>query len=371
MNIGGANGPDVGALGADALFLELARILDAVGSSEFYDLLSRLLARANGSDYRLVIRYHAYDRPSFLLNNFMSPEAISLYLAGLYTIDPLQERVRSKRVPEIVHLRSSQHNLALDDRYLHELFKIAFIFDELAVLLPALGGVTIAICCDRRHNRFTDQEVLSAAALVPLIASIHRRHLSQSLVNAVRRPIDPNQDRETEGPLLILGGDGSRVYASSAWGRQVVGYPSIEDDIRQAHSEGSTSLPTHDGNVVHWEALEPSFPVAPGGLFVTIEKGSFPPPLRPGEGAVDAFCARHGLTPREADVVRLILAGYPNSRIAEQLHVSPGTVKNHRWRLYYKLDITTERELFVRFLSGLLPEHDSLGSRLGSIAQSA
>jgi DNA-binding CsgD family transcriptional regulator len=36
------------------------------------------------------------------------------------------------------------------------------------------------------------------------------------------------------------------------------------------------------------------------------------------------------------------------------LAVSPGTVKNHRYRIYFKLDITTEREMFSRFLNDIL-----------------
>jgi len=51
------------------------------------------------------------------------------------------------------------------------------------------------------------------------------------------------------------------------------------------------------------------------------------------------------------------LAGQQTNRerfvIASRLGVSAGTVRNHRHRLYYKLDITTERELFNMFISHL------------------
>jgi len=45
----------------------------------------------------------------------------------------------------------------------------------------------------------------------------------------------------------------------------------------------------------------------------------------------------------------LILAGHPTANIAERLGITVGTVKNHRRRIYEKLDITTERELFLQF----------------------
>ena len=55
------------------------------------------------------------------------------------------------------------------------------------------------------------------------------------------------------------------------------------------------------------------------------------------------------LTPRERDIVRLILAGFPSAKIAERLGVSVNTIKNHKKRMYRKLDITTERELILIF----------------------
>jgi DNA-binding CsgD family transcriptional regulator len=56
------------------------------------------------------------------------------------------------------------------------------------------------------------------------------------------------------------------------------------------------------------------------------------------------------LSARELDVVSLILEGQPTAGIALKLGLARGTVKNHRRNIYTKLDITTERELFLRHL---------------------
>ena len=56
------------------------------------------------------------------------------------------------------------------------------------------------------------------------------------------------------------------------------------------------------------------------------------------------------LTRRERDIITLILSGQPSLRIATKLGISWGTVKNHRRRIYRKLQIASERELFVIFL---------------------
>lgn len=78
-------------------------------------------------------------------------------------------------------------------------------------------------------------------------------------------------------------------------------------------------------------------------------------PAPPGldfEAVFQAFAAGT-MTPRERDIARLILLGYPTSAIAKALKIGAGTIKNHRRRLYDKLDITTERELFTQFLAHL------------------
>jgi DNA-binding CsgD family transcriptional regulator len=56
------------------------------------------------------------------------------------------------------------------------------------------------------------------------------------------------------------------------------------------------------------------------------------------------------LSPRERQLVQLILAGHPTAAIAVKLGIAAGTVKNHRRHIYQKLDITSERELFLQFI---------------------
>ncbi len=67
------------------------------------------------------------------------------------------------------------------------------------------------------------------------------------------------------------------------------------------------------------------------------------------------------LTGRERDIVQLILAGHPSSGIAERLGISPGTVRIHRQSIYAKLDITTEREIFLQYIDFISGEPDRGG----------
>ena len=84
------------------------------------------------------------------------------------------------------------------------------------------------------------------------------------------------------------------------------------------------------------------------------------------KAALGAFL-RDQLTPRERDIVHLILAGYPSSKIAERLNLSLNTIKNHRKRMYVKLDITTERELFLNFVNFIIAEPQTAMGPKGSL----
>ncbi|MEX0425025.1 helix-turn-helix transcriptional regulator [Providencia rettgeri] len=62
---------------------------------------------------------------------------------------------------------------------------------------------------------------------------------------------------------------------------------------------------------------------------------------------------RFGLTPRECEIVELILAGKGSPQIAQALFISLGTVKNHRKNIYQKLSINSQVELFNLLMNRL------------------
>lgn len=59
------------------------------------------------------------------------------------------------------------------------------------------------------------------------------------------------------------------------------------------------------------------------------------------------------LTPAQYLVTKLILRGHSNISIAENLGITEGTVKMHRYNIYKRLNISSQAELFQRFIDQL------------------
>ena len=83
----------------------------------------------------------------------------------------------------------------------------------------------------------------------------------------------------------------------------------------------------------HVQLTPPEGPIAEAGDLATL---------------LDRFDAR--LTVREIETARLILQGFSSKAIAQQLGISPETVKVHRRNVYHKLNVNGHGELFALVL---------------------
>ena len=60
--------------------------------------------------------------------------------------------------------------------------------------------------------------------------------------------------------------------------------------------------------------------------------------------ATRAEAEQQPLSEREVEILRLAKRGLPNPQIAQSLHISPGTVRNHLSTIYRKLDVHSRHE---------------------------
>ena len=59
------------------------------------------------------------------------------------------------------------------------------------------------------------------------------------------------------------------------------------------------------------------------------------------------------LTQREREITQLLLRGHSTKSVARELEIAPGTVMVHKRNLFTKLGITSQYELFSRFIDAL------------------
>jgi len=79
-------------------------------------------------------------------------------------------------------------------------------------------------------------------------------------------------------------------------------------------------------------------------------------PLPTIEWHLDNALARFGasvLTPKECEILELLLRGHSIKLIAQKLSNSLETIKHHRKSIYAKLDVSSQAELFHLFISAL------------------
>jgi DNA-binding CsgD family transcriptional regulator len=67
------------------------------------------------------------------------------------------------------------------------------------------------------------------------------------------------------------------------------------------------------------------------------------------EAAMDGFCEHHEVSPREREILLLLLKGKSNREIEDALFISMGTVKNHVYSIFQKIGVKNRAQLITLF----------------------
>jgi DNA-binding CsgD family transcriptional regulator len=316
----------------------------AIGTTRFYDALTGLAAARVPHRIAMAYQYWQLGAPTSVAYLGEPIETDSVYEHGYFRFDPFYRYWRQIGRLGVVTL----HEL-LDDSDDHSKYMRAMLFDcgmkdEIAVFLPSLGGSSLGLFMDRADGTFGKSHVNALREIYPTLDGLCRAH--QRYVFS--KGGVPHADVVYDRPFAIDDAHGHRITANADWLAAESDTPNLNAATGISAKDNQGPVQTNAG-YVHSTVLEADFPLAPGGRLHLLEAGAAaPPPLSIGDATKDFFMGE--LTEREREVLNLILAGNPGPAITRKLAISADTVKKHRRHLYDKLDVTTERELFIRFL---------------------
>ncbi len=318
----------------------------AIGSEAFPGRLLRLFGSLIRHDMAMAVRYARFSAPDFLVCDGAPAAMIETYRSGWYRFDPFYGYWRKRQRGGVVSLRDVAPPTLAGSRY-RAFQRQADICDELGMFLPGVGRAGIALFLERSKGWFSGAEKARARRIYPAIAGLYRAHVGRLFAALPAAKAAPPQGQRA---TLLVDGDGARIYADAAW-RDAERDPELTRAMAEIATLASGHRPLSGDRVLHAAPLEPDFAPAPGGRLYVIEQAGLAPAKLAPRAVVDRFGRE--LTPREKQIVGLVLEGHPSVAIARRLGIGRGTVKNHRRRLYDKLDITSERELFLLYLEWL------------------
>lgn len=329
-------------------FVRIGHIARTMGGDEFHLAVARLLGDMLRHDYKVIVRYPPGGLPDVLFTQNFGPHLINYYLQHAYdTTDPFYGYWRATGRPGVVPLADALRYARDRDFYPRIYQPKLGISDEVAIMLPGMGGACLGIFLGRRKTRFARSDIARARLVFPCIEGLHRAHTGRLFA----RLVDGARPRAAEPfprPTLIVTRAGEQIYSNRAWRLAARKDPGIADALASLTGGRQRRLSLPCGTVLHMERFVGDFPLAPGGRMFTLEPtGVGGDAAETGKEAVDDFAR---LTPRERQIVRLVMGGASAGEMARRLGLSKGTVKNHRLRIYRKLGVSSERALFLRFL---------------------
>ena len=322
----------------------------ALGTDGFERLLADFLGGLIAHDMMTIARYSAVGPPEFLAHSAnYPPELVQRYRDLYHLFDPYAEYWKRTGTPGPVFLSELSSGRRKAGRYIREFLPECGIADEMGIFLPPVAGSSLAFFFENAGRRFSGSSRERLSSLYPLAANLYRAHLTV-LFNT---PQDgPGSSPSADHPMLITDETGQALWSTKSWADLSDAARSRAETLaRQGAGDGLEVRHLTDGQALISEAI------ATGGatskLLWAVQNST--ESETPADSVAIGMRRFDGaLTPREREIVQLILKGYPTSLIAERLRVSRGTVKNHRRRIYEKLDITSERELFLMLIDAVL-----------------
>ncbi|MFX0545118.1 response regulator transcription factor [Roseovarius sp. S1116L3] len=311
----------------DAGFLDaLPAAMDAVGTARFEKQLADAIGCALSYDFITMARYSVHEKPRFLIHSYTFPSHMAeLYLSQFVDADPYIEHWRSAEEPGVVWLQDIAFSRKRYRRYTEVFLPQIGVCDEIGVFMPAVARDSVAFFYNRREQLFSPEDVEAARTVFDAAAALYRLHIRTLLAQeGAARDGSPSLGN----PARATSGSGATIWYTNEWSAQQ--RPDLAL-VEVAGAEPAQAPETYRATPLRQERA--------------VRRAS-----------LAGWVAQLGLTPREREIVAAALTGEANAGIAAALGLSVGNVKNHKRRIYAKLDIASERDLLAMYIAAMSSE---------------
>ncbi len=323
----------------------MAGALRSMGKPEFHENILGLITQMIPCDFWIIARYDASSKPLIVSESGMNVSAKTAYSDRMWQRDPLPHHM-GKGEERAVSLEKMRTNGALDRVYARYLDSTLGVRDELALLFPISDGSFLALCLDRQNDVFNESELALARELQIILVEMHHQHVLKTIDRQVSLFLHETGIGKPE--VLILSPNNTVLYKTDTWS-----HAAIQAFEREPHPGelgcGEVAATTGRDGWSLTRLKDTSGDAILAGADVYLLRRN----TTDVEDLVAEFARLHNLTARQKQILALSLQGHPNASIAERLKITIGGVKNHKLRLYQKLDITSERELLSAVLRHL------------------
>ncbi|GJE66878.1 hypothetical protein LNAOJCKE_4102 [Methylorubrum aminovorans] len=328
----------------EAFFRKLGLASRAIGSEQFYPRLLELFAEVLKSQSGWVLRYSRYSRPDVLHTASIAQPIIDYYLSKNFwsEADPYYRMWLSNQSTGILTLNNAVRADEYSSNYVTSFQAKAGFADEMAMFFPTIGSSCIALFLERGSERYDLQDEALAKQAYFAFEGLHRAHVARLLGGLGTVSAGEARTSILRDPSIILDRNGRKVCANPGWLSAERNHPELSGALTAASTTSAAEAPIGDAHILRCQALDADFALAPGGRICVLER-SLPkalPSMASRQSKEHASACLAQLTPRERDLVRLVMSGKTTGEIAQELEISKGTVKNHTIRMYKKLGLS-------------------------------
>lgn len=327
------------------LTFALGKLASEIGKANFYLEILEVIGDILPHETGWIVSYHPSSNPVILHTLDIDVDLVNFYLKeNPISSDPYYCSWRESSAARVETLKEALPRAIDKNFYTQNFKKRANFIDEIVLFFPVLTGACISIFLERRAHLFDQAEIACLHQIFPVLLEFHYAHMRALVGNLC---IDNLGGSMQEWPQVVLL-DHSRkpIFSAQSW--QCLSKQSQWSDsgCNAFNSTVKSDQEIDRLSPFRSVSLGSENPLSPGGAILFVDSNVV------GEDNHLAAARRiyDMLTPRERDIMLLALEGLCTGTIAQQLKLAKGTVKNYRFRIYRKLNVTSERSLIASVL---------------------